>query len=165
VAAVLVLVLVVLPVLATWGDSIVHRFRRESGTAQRWIERATPPAAAAPVRFVGNLVVSIVRSLPVAALTGVLVGVWYGLEHLHVPQAVLDALLRTIGLVSTALLVLPARSGSPRFRTGVAVEDAVSRLVTPAGRLRQRGVVLWIVAVAALAGSFFLTPEVWPLPR
>ncbi len=165
VAAVLLLVLVVLPLVATWGDSVVHRFRRNSGTAQRWIERATPPAAAAPVRFVGNLVMSILRSLPVVALTAALLGLWYGLDHLHVPQLLVDTVLRVIGLLAAAILVVPARAGSPRFRTGVAIEDAVSRLLGPSGRLGQRGVVLWIVAAAAVAGSLWFTPEVWPLPH
>jgi serine/threonine protein kinase len=165
VAALLALALVVLPLLATWGDSVVHRFRRESGTALRWIERATPPAAAAPVRFVGNVVVSIVRALPVAALAGALLGLWYGLDHLNLPQIALDGVLRAVGLLTTAMLVVPARTGSSRFRSGVAIDDAVSRLVTPSGRLGQRGLVLWIVAGAAVAGAFWLTPEVWPLPR
>jgi len=165
VAALLALVLVVLPLLATWGNSVVHRFRRESGTASRWIERATPPVAAAPIRFVGNVVVSIVRALPVVALAGALLGLWYGLDHLNVPQTALDGVLRVIGLLTTAMLVVPARIGSSRFRSGVAIDDAVSRLVTPSGRLGQRGLVLWIVAGAAVAGAFWLTPEVWPLPR
>ncbi|MDQ6697461.1 MAG: protein kinase [Actinomycetota bacterium] len=165
VAAIITLVLIILPLLATWGDSVVHRFRRESGTAQRWIERATPPAAAAPVRFVGNVVVSALRSLPIVALTGALVGLWYGLDRLGVSQTGLDGVLRAIGLLTTTLLVVPARIGSPRFRTGVAIDDAVSRLVTPGGRLGQRGAVLWILAAAAIAGAVWLTPEVWPLPH
>ncbi len=166
VSAFIVLVLVVLPLLATWGDSVVHRFRRDSGTAQRWVERATPPAAAAPVRLVGNVMMSILRSLPVATLTAALLGLWYGLDHLPgVPQPALDAVLRGIGLLVSALLVLPAGRGSPRFRTGIAVDEVVTRLVSPAGRLVQTGVVVWVIAVAAVAGSFWLTPEVWPLPH
>ena len=113
VVAILALVLVVLPLLATWGDSIVHRFRRQSGTARRWIERATPPAAAAPVRFVGNVVMSVLRSLPVVALTGALLGLWYGLDNLNAAQGLLDAVLRGIGLLAASILVVPGTRWLP----------------------------------------------------
>jgi len=165
VATIAVLVLLGLPLLATWGDSVVHHARQQAGTAHGWLERAAPAGAAAPVRLVGNVVVSVVRAVPTVALAGGLLGLWYGLRHLHVAVTITDLVLRLIGLLVTALLVLPARRGSPRFRTGVAIDDATGRLLEPGGRLGQRAVVLWLVAAFFTAGGLWLSPDVWPLPR
>ncbi|MCU1454038.1 MAG: hypothetical protein JWN46_2184, partial [Acidimicrobiales bacterium] len=165
VAVTIGLVLIVLPVLATWGDSLLHGARRDAGLGGRWIDRATAPAAMAPPRFVRNVVVSVVRSAPVLAVGAVLIGGWYGLVHLSSPTPVLDLALRAIGAVVALGLVVPAGRGSPRFRTGLAVDHLLGRLVDPAGRVGQRGLVLLVGAAFFVAAGLWLSPEVWPLPR
>src|SRR4029077_3447667 len=68
VAMTIVLVLLVLPALATWGDWLVHRARRVSGTAERWVDRSLHPTVATPHRFVANVVRSVTRAVPAMAL-------------------------------------------------------------------------------------------------
>lgn len=153
---------VVLPLLATRGDSVAHRLRLVHGVADGWAEQRMGPGALAPVRFVRNVVVSVVRSLPVLGLGAVLAAGWYGLEQLDVSRGASDAALRAVGMVTAAGLGWSAREGSRRFRTGLALDDLADRLA-PAGGISQQMVVFWLVSTALVAGSFWLEPWRFPL--
>ena len=158
-----VVVLVALPVLATIGDSAAHRLRARHGIPAGWAERRLAPGALAPVRFVRNLVVSIVRAAVLLVIGAILLGGWYGLEHLHTPQVLLDLCLRGIGVLVVGVILWTARIGSSRFRTGLGVDEVTERMV-PDGRTSERVVIGWVVAVFLVAGALWLTPAPFPLP-
>lgn len=163
VLATALLVAVVLPLLATRGDSAAHRLRVRYGVADGWAERRMGPGALAPARFVRNVVASVVRASPLVGLGAVLLAGWYALEGLDVSRELLHAALRVVGVVVVGAIAYLARQGSRRFRTGLGLDDLAARL-TPDGRLNERVVVLWLVSVALVAGGFWLTPSPFPLP-
>src|SRR5690554_7393148 len=53
------ILVVVLPWLATAGDSLAHRLRSQHGVAAGWAETRMGPGALAPVRFLRNVVLSV----------------------------------------------------------------------------------------------------------
>jgi predicted Ser/Thr protein kinase len=152
-----------LPALATYGDSVAHRLRVAHGIGSGWAERRLPPAALMPGRFARNLVVSVIRTSPIIGIGAVLMGAWYGLEHAGVPDGLLDALLRGIGVLTVGLILLTSREGSQRFRTGFGLDELVGRWV-PGGRTTERLVVCWLVAAFIVAGALWLSPDPFPLP-
>ena len=156
-------VLFVLPWLATFGDSVAHRLRVEHGVVGGWAERRVAPAALAPIRFVRNVLTSLFRASPVLGVGAVTLAGWYGLDGLDVPRSLLHVLLRLIGATVVGVIVVTAREGSPRFRTGLALDELVVRWV-PGGRTNERVVVGWLVAAALTAGALWLTPSNLPLP-
>ncbi|MCU1351073.1 MAG: hypothetical protein JWM05_282, partial [Acidimicrobiales bacterium] len=155
----------VLPVLATWGDSLLHLARVDAGAAGGWAGRPGAPAAMAPARLVRNVVVSVARAAPTLAVAGVLLGGWYALERLPAPATIVDLTLRSLGALLAGVLVIPAARGSARFQTGPAVDRLVARFLDQRGRAGQQGLVLWLVAAFFVASALWLSPEVWPLPR
>lgn len=163
VLATALLVALVLPLLATRGDSAAHRLRVQYGVADGWAERRMGPGALAPARFVRNLVASVVRASPLVGLGAVLLAGWYALEGLDVSRELLHAALRVVGVLVVGAIAYLARQGSRRFRTGLGLDDLAARL-TPDGRLNERVVVLWLVSAALVAGGFWLTPSPFPLP-
>lgn len=157
------LVLVVLPWLATYGDSVAHRLRAEHGVAGGWAERRVGPSTLAPVRFVRNVVVAVLRASPIVGVGAVALAGWYGLESIDPPRALLHLALRAIGATVAGLLVLASREGSHRFRTGLGLDELVTRFV-PGGRTTERVVIFWLLAAALAAGALWLTPSTFPLP-
>jgi hypothetical protein len=162
VVAVALLVLVVLPVLATMGDSSAHRLRGEHGVAGGWAERRMSSGALVAPRFARNLVLSLGRSVPVVLGVGMALLGRYGLENLGANALILELSLRAIGALGAGALVLGARHGSARFRSGLGTEELVARLA-PEGRISERMVVLWIVCAFLVAGALWLTPSPFPL--
>jgi serine/threonine protein kinase len=156
-------VLVGLPFLATLGDSVGHRLRAEHGVAHGWAERRLAPGALAPARFLRNVAVSLLRSVPALAIGAVLLGAWYGLDGLSLPTAASNLVLRGVGLITVGLLVMTGRNGASGFRTGLGIEEVVARWV-PAGRTTERLVVGWLVAAIVVAGALWLSPDPFPLP-
>lgn len=163
VLATLLMVVVGLPLLATLGDSEAQRLRAAHGVEGGWAERRLAPGALAPTRFFRNLVVSIVRASPVVGIGAVLLGGWYGLKGLNLPDVLLEVGLRVIGLGVVGALVALSRDGSSRFRTGLGLDVLAERLA-PGNRASQRLFVVWVVAVILVAGSLWLTPDTFPLP-
>lgn len=163
VVVVLVLVVVLVPLVATIGDSVAHRLRVEHGVAGGWAERRLAPGPMAPVRFVRNVVAGTVRASPVVGVGAVLLAGWYGLDRLSVPATVSDLTLRAIGMGAAGIVCAANREGSRRFRTGLGL-DELSRRVTPDGRVNERVVVVWLVAVAVVAAGLWLAPSPFPLP-
>ena len=157
------LVWLVLPLIATLGDSVAHRLRREHGVAGGWAERRMAPGSLAPARFVRNLVVSTVRALPMIGVGAVLLAGWYGLDRLVEATAPVDLALRAIGLVVVGIVLGTARHASSRFRVELGLDELVRRWV-PEGRTTERLVVLWILALFLVAGAIWLSPSPFPLP-
>lgn len=156
-----VVVLVVLPWLATLGDDEARRQRAERGFAAGRAERL-PTGVVVPSRFVRNVVTSVLRTSPIVGVSAVFLGCWYALDQTSLPQGILDVLLRVIGGGTVWLLLLGAREGSPRFRSGLGI-DRVVRLVAPEGRVSERVVVLWLLAAIGVAAALWLTPDAFPL--
>lgn len=162
VAVVALLVIGVLPALATCGDLMRHRHLRWHGGADGWFARSGD-AVVVPVRFLSNLVVSAVRSVPALALDAVLVGGWVFARRASVAVTGTDILLRVTGVAVAVLLLYPVGRGSQRFRTDVAVHRITDDVVDGDGRLLSRGWVLWLVAVGLVALALWLHPDPWPI--
>jgi serine/threonine-protein kinase len=156
-------VLVVLPLVATIGDSAAHRLRTRHGVAGGWAERRLAPGALAPARFVRNVAASVLRASPMIGIGAVLLAGWYGLEGLDAPALLLNGTLRGIGIVVVGVVVATARDGSSRFRSGLGIDALVERWV-PDGRTTEAMAIGWVVAVFVVAGSLWLTPAPFPLP-
>jgi hypothetical protein len=156
-------VLVVLPLVATIGDSAAHRLRTRHGVAGGWAERRLAPGALAPARFVRNVAASVLRASPMIGIGAVLLAGWYGLEGLDAPALLLNVTLRGIGIVVVGVVVATARDGSSRFRSGLGIDALVERWV-PDGRTTEAMAIGWVVAVFVVAGSLWLTPAPFPLP-
>ncbi|MCU1355578.1 MAG: serine/threonine protein kinase [Acidimicrobiales bacterium] len=156
-------VFVALPWLATFGDSVAHRLRASHGVAGGWAEQRLSPGALAPARFARNLAVSIVRASPIIGIGAVLLGAWYALDRTSLPDGIIDLLLRIVGALVVGLVVVTAREGSARFRTGLGIDELVARFV-PDGRTTERVVISWLVVALLVAGSLWLAPDPFPLP-
>lgn len=163
VAVTAAMVFCALPLLATMGDSEAHRLRVQHGVAGGWAERRMPPGPLAPIRLLRNMVVSLLRASPMLLVAGVLVAGWYGLDELVDAVVVIDLTLRAIGVLVVGVLVAPARHGSARFRTHLGVYRMVDSLV-PDGRISQRLVVCWLLALFVSVAAIWLTPSPFPLP-
>lgn len=157
------LVLLVLPAIATLGDSVAHRLRAEHGVSAGWAERRMAPGALAPARFVRNVVSSVLRASPLIGIGAVLLAGWYGLERFDLARPLSDLCLRAIGVVVVGLTVLTQRDGSARFRTGLGLDELTARWV-PGGRATERVVVFWVVAAMLVAAALWLSPDPFPLP-
>lgn len=157
------LVLVVLPLIATLGDSATHRLRSEYGVASGWAEQRLAPATLAPARFVRNILVSAIRATPMVGMGALLLAAWYALQNLDAGRVLLDLSLRGIGLAVVGTILATSRNASGRFRSGIGLEELTARWV-PQGRTTERVVVIWLLSAALVAASFWLTPSPFPLP-
>ncbi|WP_421118836.1 hypothetical protein ACE2AJ_15915 [Aquihabitans daechungensis] len=156
------MVLVVLPVLATVGDGAARRQRAEQGFAATRSERL-PSGVVAASRFVRNVVTSVLRTSPIVGVSAVFLGLWYVVDQTSMPQGILDVTLRLIGGGAVWLLLLGAREGSPRFRSGLGIDRLVQRLA-PEGRVTERLIVAWLLIAIGVAAALWLTPDAFPLP-
>lgn len=163
VLAAALLVLVLLPWLATFGDSVAQRLRAEHGVEGGWAERRLGATTLAPARFLRNVFVSILRSSPVVGVGAVALAGWYALESIDPPRSLLHMALRVVGAAVAGIIVVTSREGSHRFRTGLALDELVARWV-PNGRTNERVIVVWLLAAALVAGGLWLTPSTFPLP-
>ncbi|MCU1499024.1 MAG: hypothetical protein JWM47_2977, partial [Acidimicrobiales bacterium] len=158
-----VVVWLVLPAIATLGDSVAHRLRTEHGIAAGWAERRLAPGALAPARFLRNVAASTLRASPIIGIGAVLLAGWYALERVDLPRPLLDLALRGIGILVVGLAVLAQRDGSRRFRTGLGLDVVTAHLV-PNGRTNERTIVFWLVAAMLVVGALWLNPAPFPLP-
>ncbi|HRW38311.1 MAG TPA: serine/threonine-protein kinase [Aquihabitans sp.] len=155
------LVLVALPALATFGDLEVRRLRARHGLASR--AARMPTGAYASVRFVRNVVASVLRSSPIVGLGAVLLALWYLVAETALPTGVIDGALRIVGAGTAGALVAASAQGTDRFRTGLAI-DRLVEVAVPDGRTTQRVVVGWIVVALVVAAALWLQPDPFPLP-
>jgi len=157
-----VVVVVALPLLATAGDSVAHCVRSGHGVGRGWAESRYSAGALAPARFGRNLVMSLLRALPMLTVGGALLASWYALSRTSVSQVIVDLVLRGIGVLVMGGLVATARHGSAWFRTGLGLDAVAARLV-PDGRTNERLVIFWLVAALVVAGALWLAPDPFPL--
>ena len=163
VAATALTLLVVLPVLATVGDGEARRLRTTVGIEPTWADRRLPPSLGAAGRLVRNLVASVLRSSPIVGVAAVVLGGWYLLDATSLAGSVTDALLRLVGAGTVAALLASARAGTAGFRSGLGI-DRVAAWIAPGGRVTERVVVAWILAVVVVAACLWLPPDPLPLP-
>lgn len=160
---VLLLVLVGLPALATYGDLNALRDRRARGGGATWMDRRGPMAAALP-RFIRNLGFSAVRAVPALALLAVLIGCWYPVHNSARLATAADLFLRLSGVAVALVLLLPSTRGSARFASGLGLDHLHSRLVPAGHRPTRTTWGLWGVCLGLTAAGLAFAPEVWPLP-
>jgi hypothetical protein len=156
-------VLVVLPVLATWGDLEVRRQRIRDGVAEGWSASRAPEWSVAGARFARNVVASTLRCSPIVGVGAVLLGVWYLVAETSLGLGLVHGLLRLIGAGTVAALLLGSAQGSDRFRSGLGIDALVDRLA-PEGQMASRHLVAWVVVAALVAGLLWLDPDPFPLP-
>jgi hypothetical protein len=156
------LVLVVLPALATVGDVVVHRYRSEIGADVKAWHRVDARAAA-PAFFLRNVLTSILRAIPALLLGAVAIGVAALIGSPDPGSGWRDLVIRLGGVGAVLCLLVPARHGGRAFRTGTGINRVVTEFVDDRGRLDTRGWVLLVVAVALTAFGLWLHPELWPL--
>lgn len=154
------LVVVALPVLATWGDVIVHEYRLDHGDAFGWWQRL-PAGGVAPVLALRNIGLSILRAIPALLLLIVTVAAGWLARSQHV-MTLHDLVVRAGGGVAGLVVVVTGAHGSPRFRTSVAVDRVVQSVTDERGRPLIGAWVLWIAVAAIGAFGLWLTPELWP---
>lgn len=154
------LVVAVVPLVATGGDLLVHRDRREAGAARSWWQRLDP-AVVAPLLVLRNAMVSVLRSLPAIALVAVAVVVGRlaaGHENLEVLR---NLGVRALGLVAAFSILIPMARTGGRLRAPLAIDHTVP-LVVDRGRPNLQGWILWIACIGLCAAGLWLTPEIWP---
>ena len=164
-APILVLAVVVglvLPTLATIGDGVARRRRASLGTAPGWGEAHLPAPVIGVARFVRNVGVAIVRTSPILGVTAVLLAGWYAMAQTSLPQGFLDVTLRLVGGGAVAAILLTSREGSPRFRSGLGIEQVVARSL-PGGKVSERLIVAWIIIAMVIAIALWLSPDAFPL--
>jgi hypothetical protein len=155
------LVLVGMPVLATLGDYRVHLERQRAGQAARWLERRDARAAA-PVLVAKNLLLSIYRSVLPLAFLGAMVAIWYLIDKTKASTQVGELWLRGTG-AATALIMVKIAARPGRIRTSEGVDELLSRVTGPTGRMIEAGWILWIVCVGLTAAGLWFTPDLFPL--
>ncbi len=156
------LVLVLLPALATVGDVVVHRHRLIHGQAASWFERAGE-GVVVPVRFLANVLTSLFRAVPALAAGGVAIGAWSLLHGADVPAAADELALRLCGVLVAAVLLYPLSGGSRRFRTDLGLQAVVDGCTDGDGRLDLRGFVLLVLCIAVVAAALWLHPDPFPI--
>lgn len=156
------IVLALLPGLATVGDLVVHRHRQRTGADHRSWHRARP-ATIAPALFARNLGTSAVRSVPAIAIAAIGFVAAQVLEQGTTAVIWRDLAVRSTGIAIALVLLVPARHGGRSFRCDLGITEvagwAMERRTTPG----MRTVVVWVISAAALAFGAWLHPEMWPL--
>lgn len=155
------LTIVVLPLLATVGDLQAHRHRRRTGSARRRWDDARPTTVA-PVRFVRNLAIALVRSLPAIAVAAIGYATVQVLTDGGIVSTARDLTIRVTGIVMSLVLLLPARHGGRGFRTDLGITAGAGWVMEHRTRPGVRTFVIWIVAVAVTAFGMLFDPEMWP---
>lgn len=156
------LVVVVLPAVATSGDLVVHRHRQASGATRRSWHRAEPNVVA-PALMARNVIVSVVRSIPAIAIVavGVLVagslGSDPGMARWH------DLAVRVAGLGAGLSLVIPARRGGRSFRSEMGLDLLTAWAMEGRNRPGTRIATVVFISVFLVALGLWLQPDLWPL--
>ena len=163
VVALAIVVVLVLPLLATVGDGVARRLRADAGVEARWAEVHLPKPVLAPVRFVRNVVISVLRTSPVVGVGAILLALWYVVAETSLSVAIVDGLLRIIGAGTVGALLMTSWEGSPRFPSGLGLDEVVRRSV-PGGRTTERLVIGWIVVALVVVLALWLDPDPFPLP-
>lgn len=159
----LVVALIATPLVATIGDGLGQRRRNKHGIQPSWAEQNFPSGFLAAPRFLRNVGVSALRSLPVLGVSAILLVGWYGIKRVNANPVVLDAYLRLLGAGSVISLLTIGNSGSRRFRAELGVEQLTAWL-RPNGKIGEVIVVFWIVTIGITAAALWLDPTPFPFP-
>lgn len=155
------LTVVILPLLATVGDLQVHRHRRRAGIGRRRWQDARS-ATVAPVRFIRNLAVALLRSLPAIAVAAIGYATVQVFTDSGVNSTARDLTIRVTGVMMSLVLLLPARHGGRGFRTDLGITAGAEWVMEHRTRPGVRTFAVWIVAVAVTAFGILFDPEMWP---
>lgn len=141
-----ILVLLVLPLLATIGDLRRRGLGRFGAT-----------------RFLRHLVTSLMRALPAIGLTALLLLVHRAVVGADHEPVVAVALLRLTGIIAAILLLGALRGRRDRF----PVRDGLDRMTSALradGRIGERTIAVWIVLLALIVIGLWLEPTPFPFP-
>ena len=158
----LLVVLVVLPLVATRGDSEAHRLRLDHGVATGWAERRMGPGVLSGPRLLGNMVIGTLRCLLWVLMGAAGMLAWYGLDRLDLSPVIGRGVLRAVGALTVGSILYANRRGTRRFRTGLGL-DEIAESLSPTGGMNERVAVLWLVSVGLAAGALWLDPSAYPL--
>ena len=151
-----------LPLLATAGDLVVHRNRQSTWSDLRRWHRAAPRSVA-PILFIGNVAVGVIRAVPALAVGAVGVLVARSIGNADTANAWRDFAVRLTGVAAMLCLVVPARNGGRTFRSGLGLDQFAAWAMEGQTKPRGRTVAVWTVLVFLIALGAWLHPELWPL--
>ncbi len=157
-----VLTLVILPMVATWGDVVVHSHRQRTG-AQRRRWHAWSVNAIMPVRIVRNVCVALLRAVPSIGVVAIGFVAQRSLSDSNSVQLWTNMVVRVTGTCAALLLLIPARGGGRTFRSDLGITEWARWLMEGKRRPGVRAGVIWVFAVASVAISALLAPDFWPL--
>ena len=152
----------VLPVLATIGDVVVHQHRQLTGAARRGWHRARP-STIAPALFLRNLGTSAVRAIPAVAIGAIGVVADHAVSDTASAEVWHNLAVRLTGVSIALVLLLPARHGGRTFRSDLGITEAASWVMEGRTRPGSRVAALWVTSAAVVAFGAWLHPELWPL--
>ena len=160
VATFALLMLVVLPAIATVGDAVVFVRMRRLGDRLHWRHRAAlwPYVPLRFLRNVGRVVYSGVPALLIAAAT---VASSLLLDSMTSTFTAEAWVLRVGGATAAVVLCLPVFRDRVRFRAAVVGDWVVDRALDD-GMLTSFGMTLWIVTALVVAIAVGLRPDLWP---
>jgi len=99
----------------------------------------------------------------VVGVGAILLALWYVVAETSLSVAIVDGLLRIIGAGTVGALLMTSWEGSPRFPSGLGLDEVVRRSV-PGGRTTERLVIGWIVVALVVVLALWLDPDPFPLP-
>ena len=160
VAAFALLMLVVLPGIATVGDAMVFVRMRRLGDRLHWRHRAALPPYV-PLRFLRNVGRVFYAGVPALLVAAVTVAVALLLDSVSSTFTAESWVLRIGGATAAVLLCLPVFRDRVRFRAAV-VGDQVVRRALDDGALTSFGMAIWIFTALVVAIAVGLRPDLWP---
>lgn len=149
-----ILIAVLLPIVATAGDA-ADRIERFGSDRSIGLKRRLGPW------FVKNLVVSTIRALPGIGLGAVLLLGHTAVRDLDPPRIVADGLLRIAGIATAVTVLAGITRPSERFRSRRGLR-VLQDVIEPSGRIGERLVVTWVLALAIVAAALWLEPTRFP---
>jgi hypothetical protein len=160
VATFAMLMLVVLPAIATAGDAIVFVRMRRLGDRLHWRHRAALWPYV-PLRFLRNLGRVFYAGVPALLIAAVTVAVALLLDSVSSTFTAEAWVLRIGGATAAVVLCAPVFRDRVKFRAAV-VGDAVVDRALDDGALTSFGMTLWIVTALVGAIAVGLRPDLWP---
>ena len=160
VATFALLMLVVLPAIATAGDAIVFVRMRRLGDRLHWKHRAAlwPYVPLRLVRNVGRVFYAGVPALLIAAATVATALLLDSMTSTFTAEA---WVLRLGGATAAVMLCAPVFRDRVKFRAAVVGDWVVERSLDQ-GALTSFGMTLWIVTALVVAIAVGLRPDLWP---
>lgn len=160
VATFALLMLVVLPAIATTGDAIVFVRMRRLGDRLHWRHRAALWPYV-PMRFVRNVGRVIYAGVPALLIAAATVAASLLLDSMTSTFTAEAWVLRIGGATAAVVLCAPVFRDRVKFRAAVVGDWVVDRSLDE-GALTSFGMTLWIVTALVVAIAVGLRPDLWP---